>query len=302
MSKKLHFILAILLLLGFTRIYAQTPGDGLMMSEKYMCQVLSYSYSTWSEYWEGENKRVNANLGSFRVHSVMAMGAYGITDNLNVIYALPYIKTEFTDSYLTGYSGVQDLSLWLKYRPFTYKNEAGDEFSFTVTGGVSTPTHDYVVNQLPHCIGMGARTASLRGILDFRTESGWYITAQAGYTHRGSIKTDENSYYFNGKLYYTNQVPVPDAIDATVRMGYNDEEGLQADLYLDRFACTDGDDIRYNLMPTPTVKMQNTSAGIFAKYNIGSFSVIGNISQVLAGRNIGKGTMVSLGFGYLFEI
>ncbi|MBU3699294.1 MAG: hypothetical protein FGM33_04680 [Candidatus Kapabacteria bacterium] len=302
MSKSCLLMLAALLLLGFDRIHAQTPSDGLMMSGNVMCQVLSYSTTTWSEYWEGANKRINANLGSFSSQSIMAMGAYGITDDLNVIYALPYVTTGFSDSYLTGYSGVQDVSLWLKYKPFSYTTSSGDKYSVFLTGGVSTPTRDYVVNQLPLSIGMGSSTASLRGVLDFRTNSGWYVTAQAGYTNRGSIKTDETSYFFNGELYYTSQVPVPDAIDATVRIGYRDAKGLQADIFLDRFACADGDDIRYNLMPTPTVRMQSTSAGIFAKYNIGNLGIFGNVAHVLAGRNVGRGTAIDLGFSYIIRM
>jgi hypothetical protein len=301
MTRRCLLPLAALLLLGFERMQAQTPSDGLMMRRNVMCQVLSYSTTTWSEYWEGANERINANLGSYSAQSIMAMGAYGITDDLNVIYALPYVKTGFTDSYLTGYSGVQDVSLWLKFKPVSYTTSFGDKYSVFLTGGVSTPTHDYVVNQLPLSIGMGSATASLRGVLDYRTKLGWYVTAQAGYTYRGRIETDETSYFFDGDLHYTNQIPVPDAIDATVRIGYHDAKGLQADIFLDRFACADGDDIRYNLMPTPTARMQSTSVGMFAKYNMGNFGIIGSVAQVLAGRNTGRGTSINLGFSYIIR-
>lgn len=295
-------LLQVALICGFiilSSAYAETPGDGLMMSKNSFCQVVSYSQNSWSKYWESDVKRENSNLGTFRSHTFTLMGAYGITDELNAIYSLPYVTTGFSDSYLNGYQGFQDVSLWLKYN--VYKTETGlGNLSFFATAGGSLPTHDYVVNQLPLSIGIGTPSASLRTVVDLTSESGWYGTLQAGYTLRGDLTIDEESYFYNGKLYNTNKVPIPNAADVTLRAGYINSE-FQADVYFDRFSCVSGDDIRYNSMPTPTVMMQSSTVGIYGRYNIGMFSIMANAAQVLAGRNFGQTTTLNIGFGYIFQ-
>lgn len=295
-------LLQIALICGFTlvtSIYAETPGDGLMMSKNSFCQVVSYSQNSWSNYWESDVKRTNSNLGTFRSHSFTLMGAYGITDELNAIYALPYVTTGFSDSYLNGYQGFQDVSLWLKYN--VYKTEMGHgNLSFFATAGGSLPTHDYVVNQLPLSIGIGTPSASLRAVVDYTTEDGLYGTLQGGYTMRGDLTIDEESYFYNGKLYNSNTVPIPNAADVTLRLGYINSD-FQADVFIDRFSCVSGDEMRYNSMPTPTVMMQSTTLGVYGRYNIGMLSIMANASQVLAGRNFGQSTTLNIGFGYIFQ-
>lgn len=280
--------------------YSQTPGDGLMMSKNSFCQVLSYSQNSWTNYWEGNLQRSNSNLGGFRSDMAVLMGAYGLSDDLNVIYSLPYISTRFTGSYLDGYSGFQDLSLWLKYS--AYAADAGDlgTLSFFGTVGGSVPTHDYVVNQLPLSIGFGVPSASMRFVADLTADNGFYATAQAGYTFRGDLTIDEQAYFYDGKLYYTNSVPVPNAFDATLRIGYIVSE-FQADVYLDRFSCVSGDDMRYNSMPTPSVMMQSTALGLYGRYNLNQFSIMANASRVVAGRNFGQTLALNIAVGYIFN-
>ncbi|MBK7987798.1 MAG: transporter [Ignavibacteria bacterium] len=278
---------------------AETPGDGLMMSKNSFCQVLSYSQNSWSQYWESDVKRSNSNLGTFRSHILTLMGAYGLTDDLNVIYSLPYVTTGFSDSYLSGYQGFQDVSLWLKYNAYTTETSLGTLAFFGTVGG-SIPTHNYVVNQLPASIGMGTWSGSLRAVADFTTKDGWYGTFQAGYTVRGESDIDEESYFFNGRLYNTNSIPIPNAADFTLRLGHITSD-YQVDAYFDRFTCVSGDDIRYNSMPTPTVMMQSSTIGLYGRYNIGMLSIMANASQVVAGRNFGQSTMLNIGFGYIFQ-
>jgi hypothetical protein len=294
------YLLAVALTACFQTVYAQMPNDGLMMGKRQWCTLLQYTHSSWDEYWEGENKRSNLNLGTFTNQNVMLMTNYGITDNLNVMVGAPYIWTD-SDSYLTGQSGIQDLSLFLKYQPF--KTEmAGGEFRVQTTGGASIPVSDYVPDFLPLSIGIQSKTASLRGILNFTHGSGFYVTAQAGHTWRSNTKLDRDSYLFENEQYESDEVPVPNMIDATGRLGFINKR-VQAEIFLDYFTGTSGDDIRYNEMPQPTNKMQATTAGVFAKYFIWrGLAVQASFGQVLSGRNVGQSTNISGGFTYFFTL
>lgn len=281
--------------------FAQMPADGLMMRKGLLCILGQYSHSSWDEYWEGENKRSNLNLGTYTNQNVMVMGNYGIADNLNVMLGAPYVWTG-SDSYLSGQSGVQDLSLFLKYQPFSTEM-AGGEFRVQTTGGASIPLSDYVPDFMPFSIGFHSKTASLRGILNFTHGSGFYVTAQAGHTWRSNIELDRDSYLFDNEQFETDEVPVPNLFDATGRLGYIIDDKLQADVFFDYFTGTSGDDIRYNEMPIPTNKMQATTAGVFAKYFVWrGLAVQASYSQVLSGRNVGQSTTIAGGFTWFFQV
>lgn len=292
--------LSAILLLCVLPLRAQTPTDGLMMSKGVFCAAAMYSRSHWTEYWEGTNFRSNPNLGTVSNQSLMLMGALGITDRLNAIVALPYVKTDASASYLAGQRGFQDASVWLKYRVVKQKVVSGTLSGF-VTGGLSTPTTNYVADFMPLNIGMRSQTASVRLIADYHHKSGFYLTVQTGYTRRGNVRIDRNSYLFENRMYYTNEVQVPDMADGTVRLGFRNVR-FQTDVWLERFAGLSGDDIRYNEMPFLTNAMKATTIGWYGRYNIKNFSVTGGVSRVIAGRNVGQSTGFSVGALYAFRV
>lgn len=280
---------------------AQSPNDGLMMPERNWCNVLQYSHSAWDEYWEGPNKRNNANIGTITTQSVMFMSNYGISDRLNVIAGLPYIWTASDVSYLDGQNGVQDLSVWLKYQAYAHEFKSGSTFKVFATGGLSAPVSNYVGDFLPFSIGLQSKTASLRAILHFSLKNGLYATAQGGHTWRSNMTTDREAYLFHDELIYSSDVPVPNVVDASGRLGFLNKR-FQAELFYEYFTGLSGDDIRYNDMPFPTNKMQAASAGIFAKYYFGQLALSASASQVLNGRNVGLGTNISGSVLYFFEL
>ena len=283
-------------------LHAQSPTDGLMMKRRQFCTLLQYSNSSWEEYWEGPTKRSNSNLGTFTAQNVMLMSNYGITDRLNIMAALPYVWTT-SDSYLRGQRGLQDLSLWLKYQLWSRKWSGGSEFKLHLTGGASTPVSNYAPDFLPLSIGLHSPTASLRSVINFTHRTGIYATAQAGHTWRSNINSDRDSYLFNNELIYSDEMPVPNVFDATMRLGYI-RHRIQAELWYDYFTGLSGDDIRYNEMPQPTVNMQAASAGLYAKYFLVAdrFAIQASAGQVLSGRNVGKGLTYTGGLSYLFAL
>ncbi len=281
-------------------VVAQTPTDGLMMGKQNICTALMYSRTSWDQYWEGTKFRSNPNLGTVSNQTLTFMGAYGISERLNVIVALPYMRTNASASYMDGQRGLQDFSAWLKYRILKQEIGFGTLRTF-VTAGVSVPTHNYNPDYLPLSLGLHSKTASARLVVDFLTKPGFYVTVQAGYTHRSNISIDRDSYLSDNKLYYTNEVQVPDMADGNVRIGFRNNR-FQTDIYLERMAALSGDDIRYNDMPFPTNAMKSTTVGWYGRYNIQQVSIIGGLNQVLDGRNVGKSSGFMVGVLYAFRV
>jgi hypothetical protein len=289
----------LLLLICALTTSAQTPTDGLMMKKGEDCTMIAYNSSTWENYWEGATKRNNPNLGKVTTQNVMVMSSLGITNKLNVIVGLPYVKTSASVSYLAGQSGVQDFSLWLKYRILEKKMGFGD-ISLLATGGGSIPTTDYVADFLPFSIGFQSKTASGRLILNLN-KNGFYINAQGGGTLRSSAKIDRNSYIFANKLYQSDVMPVPNVVDGSLSVGFVNQR-FQTFVSIEQFGCLSGDDIRYNDAPILTNKMSSQSVNWFGKYNIGKFAIIANFGKVLSGRNVGEATSFGIGGAYLFQV
>jgi hypothetical protein len=170
-----------------------------------------------------------------------------------------------------------------------------------VAGGASLPMTDYVADFLPFSIGFQSKTASLRGVLNYTHDLGFYFTAQAGHTWRSNAKVDRDSYLYNDELIYADEMPVPNVLDATGRLGFINKR-LQVEATLDYFTGLTGDDIRYNEAPQVTNKMQATTAGLFAKVFVGPFAVQASAGKVLNGRNVGEGTMLAGGLTYQFGV
>jgi hypothetical protein len=305
---KSYILLTGLLLLSFLTCLqpakAQTPSDGLMMSRGYSCTIMAYTHSSWNQYWEGTRRRDNLNLGTVSTQSVMLMSAYGLTKRLNLIAGLPYVWTRTSAGNLAGQQGFQDVSAWVKYKALQTAIPTGKLYAFG-TLGFSMPVSRYIPDFLPLSIGSGAKNAYFKGIVHYKSKPGWYLTVQGGYTWRSNIRIDRDSYQFDNKLYYTNEVQLPNVLDGSIRTGYWSKH-FQTDLFLSRFISLSGDDIRRNDMPFPTNSMEATQLGLFAKYNWlvkdREFSLLFQVGHTLAGANVGQSTQAMAGIAYAFRV
>ncbi|MBC7775824.1 MAG: hypothetical protein H7246_10360 [Phycisphaerae bacterium] len=295
-----HFYLSMFLLLSGTAL-AQSPNDGIMMPQGQLCILGQYSNSKWEDYWQGETKRSNINLGSLTTQSAMLMGNYGITKNLNVMLGLPYVWTSASVSYITPQKGIQDLMVFLKYQAFEMEG-LGGAFKLQATGGLSTPASNYTPDLLPFSIGLHSKTASLRAILNYTANFGLYVTAQGGHTWRSNTTLDHNSYIFNNELIYSDEMPVPNVFDYSARLGFI-KPRYQAEVWYESFTGLSGDDIRYNEAPQASNKMAAAQAGVFAKYFVTKrLGIFAAVSQVLSGRNVGEALTWTAGATYFLDI
>lgn len=287
----------LLLFVSFCSVQAQTDLDGIMMNRNQFCNGFMYTQSSWSDYWEGTLKRNNENLGTVSNKSVMYMANYGITHNLNVMVGLPYVSTKASAGTLHGMKGIQDLSLFVKYRKKLYQKGDQKLFGF-ITGGVSAPMSDYVIDHLPLSVGLGSKQLIGRLMLDYQIRR-FTITGSATYVRRSNVTIDRNSYY-DTELHLTNEVKMPDAAQYQLRAGYRGKY-LIAEALLTNWTTLGGFDITRNNMPFPSNRMNATQVGTSVKYTIKqhtNLAVLAGYNHTIAGRNMGQAGAFNVGAFY----
>jgi hypothetical protein len=298
MSKKI-FIAAMVLMPLMSM--AQTDIDAIMMEKNAFCVGPMYSYSSWKNYWEGTLKRDNQNLGKVSTQMIGAMGTYGITKRLNVLFGVPYVITKASAGTLHGYKGVQDLSLFVKYVP--YRRKLGDGiFTVFAIGGFSTPLTDYVADYLPLSIGLHSTNLLARGMADYQVNN-LFVTGSATYVYRTNIKIDRTAYYTT-EMHLTNEVEMPDVATFNLRLGYRSYH-LIAEAVLNNMTTLGGFDITRNNMPFPSNRMNATTAGINVKYTPAfapRLSIVGGGNYVLKGRNSGQALTVDGAIFYVLNL
>ena len=293
-------VILIWLLVITGAVSAQTDIDGLMMEKYAFCVGPMAGYSSWKNYWEGTLKRDNANLGSVSTTQFSIMGNYGLTNKLNILFGLPYIKTKASAGQLKGQKGLQDLALWVKWKAYSEKIGSG-RLSLFLIGGYSLPVSDYTADFLPLSIGLESKNLSVRGMADYQRGS-WFATVSGTYVRRSNIKIDRDAYYTT-EMHYSNEVEMPDMAAFNFRTGYRDK-GLIAEATADNMTTLGGFDITRNNMPFPSNKMSVTRIGFNFKYDMPfhpNLSLTGNAFTTVAGRNIGQSSGFNAGIFYVLD-
>ena len=290
--------------LGFVRLsIAQTPLDGLMMPKGEICLAIVYENTTWDRYWEGSTIRVNQNIGTFTRQMGMPMIVGGITDKVNVILSLPYVKTAASGGQLTGVQGIQDLGLSVKAVLLEKSIGKGKLTGFSNLS-FSTPASNYLSDYLPFSLGFGANELGVRAIGKYELDKGPYFRASYSYLHRGVTEAERN-FYFADQAHYTSKMDVPNAFLGQVTIGswlFNHKLRVEASLTTIR--STSGDDIRTYCMPLPTNKVDFDRVEGFAQYYFksnGGFGLIASYQQAISGRNMGQFSGYGLGITYQFK-
>ena len=296
MKRHLPFLL---LILAFTKTsFAQTDTDGLMMAKRNLCGGFIYGYTNWNQYWEGTALRKNENIGTFTSHSIMAMANYGITDRFNLIAVAPWISNKVSAGTLAGQSGIQDLSVLVKYQ-FLSRTILGMDVSAIGLFGGSLPLTNYVADYLPLSLGLQSKNGFGRILVDAQ-KGNWYGTASAQYIVRSNTRIDRTAYYTT-EMIYSNQVALPDVFTYNIRAGWRKDADLIVEMVYDQMNTLGGFDMRKNEMPFLSNTMNASRIGINCKLPIPStngLSFMGSAMTTLAGRNMGKANMFTAGFVY----
>jgi hypothetical protein len=290
--------------LGFVRLsIAQTPLDGLMMPKGEICLAIVYENTAWDRYWEGSTIRVNQNIGTFTKQMGMPMIVGGITDKVNVILSLPYVKTAASAGQLTGAEGIQDFGISVKALLLEKSIGKGKLTGFSNLS-LSTPASNYLSDYMPFSLGFGANELGIRAIGKYELDKGPYFRASYAYLNRGTTQADREYYFSNGS-FYTSTMDVPDAFQGQVTVGswmFNKKLRVEASLTTIRSAS--GDDIRTYCMPLPTNKVDFDRIEGFAQYYFktnGGFGLIASYQKAISGRNMGQFSGYGLGITYQFK-
>jgi hypothetical protein len=284
-----------------TKTNAQTDADGIMMGKNLYCLGVMGATSSWTNYWEGTLLRTNDNIGRVRTNMIGPMGSLGITKNLNLLFSLPYISTSASAGQLKGFNGIQDISVWAKYRALRIKKNSSSFSIFTIAG-INTPTNNYVKDYLPLSIGLGSSNLTLRGMVDYQYKN-WFATASGSMVMRSNIKIDRQVYYTT-QMIYSNQVEMPNVSQFNVRTGFRNKE-IVAEVVYDQWTTLGGFDITKNNMPFPSNKMNQSRIGFNGKYEPAKWKGLSLTSAVFmttAGRNMGKSNAVQFGAFYILNV
>lgn len=296
-----HFLLAtVLFLCSFSSLKAQTDFDHDMMAKNLFCSGFMYSSSSWDHYWEGTLKRTNENIGKVSTKIFAYMGNYGVSKKLNLLFALPYIKTKASAGTLHGMEGLQDLSLFVKWKPYNKKLGPGTLSVFGV-GGYSFPVSNYNPDFLPMSIGLRSKTLLLRAMADYQVGK-FFVTGSGSYMFRDNVTLERDAYYTT-EMHLTNEVEMPNANLISLRTGYRSKE-LWAEAVISKFTTLGGFDITRNNMPFVSNRMNATTIGSRIKYEPRSFSRLSfvvNGDYVLTGRNVGQSTSVAGSIFYILD-
>jgi len=280
--------------------HAQTTTDALMIPKNFFCAGAMYGNSKWTDYWEGTFKRDNGNIGTLTTNSYTVVGNYGITNKLDVLFSVPYITTNASAGTLKGQSGVQDLTLSLKW--LAYQTEIGKGiFSLTAIGSGSIPLSNYEPNFLPLSIGVHSATVALRGLVNYQTGR-FFIAAADQYQVRNDITIDQNSYYTT-ELIYSDKVDMPNVNNYLISSGYRSLK-LNVEAIFSQTNTLGGFDIRKNDMPFPSNRMNWTTIGGLVKYSfdaVTGLELTAGGNYVLTGRNMGQSTTFFGGVLYIFD-
>lgn len=279
---------------------AQTDLDAIMMNKKQFCAGFQYTHSSWNQYWEGTHKRENLNIGTITTQSVTAMGNFGISKKLNLLFAVPYVFTKASAGTMVGLRGVQDGMLAAKWKAVQHK-QGKHSFSLFAIGGVSAPLGNYTPDFLPLSIGLRSKTAFVRGMADFQRGK-LFATASASYHLRSNVMLARTAYYTT-EMHYTNEVRMPNTWYANLRAGYRTSH-LIVEGVADRNTTLGGFDIRRNDMPFPSNRMNATNIGVNVRYEpnwLKWVSLNAGAMRTVAGRNMGQATTFYGGVFYIFQ-
>jgi hypothetical protein len=282
-------------------VNAQTETDALMIPKNYFCAAGIYTHNSWDHYWEGTFKRENLNLGTISSNVYAVGGNYGLSNRVNVLFMIPYIKTNASAGTLRGQSGVQDISLAVKWLAVKQEVGRGLLSLHAIVSGV-IPVGNYQADFLPLSLGMQTKSIALRGLVNYQV--GRFFVAGAGqYVRKDNITIDRDNYYTT-EMHYTNQVAMPNATNFLFSTGYRSLK-FNAEATLAKVNTIGGFDITKNNMPFPSNNMDATLAGGIFKYmfqSIAGLELTAGGNYVLKGRNVGQNLSVFGGVYYVFSV
>ena len=292
MKLKNNFLLT--LLIGATTIgFSQSPVSGFMKQKGKGAVALSYSFEKYNEVYlipslvKGVPVFEEVQNTSINIYS-----NYGITDKLEAVLSVPYIKSEgkgnatflAANEFENTRQGFQDATIFLKYKAYSFRTIEAT-YDLILSTGVQTPIGDYKADEgLQSIIAIGNRGTKTTGlaILQVKLDKGYFITGQAGYR----ISTNK----------------VPSAFVSEAKVGY-----ASSKIYVDAWFALQKSSKSVDILqpgfsgffPETQVDYSRIGANIYAPIYKG-FGINLGLNAFVKGRNLGKSAGYTTGLVYNF--
>ena len=253
------------------------------------------SQSTYDSYFVNRAETRNPNLGTVTTQALTVVGTYGLGYDLDLIVAVPYVRTQASAGYWPKQEGFQDASATLRWEAFDYKL-GRSRLSWQFAVGYSVPVDNYVKDAMV-AIGRGSRNLDGRTLLHFKARS-FFLTGQYGYIRNGQVTLDHPvNFYDPGQLNPNSGsvVNVPDVTEIILRGGFVSKV-FNVDVWgQQQTPHNEGTNIGPGV-PYPTNAIGFTRVGATAYVRLlKQFGLTAGYSTTLDGRNTGKSTQINGG-------
>lgn len=261
--------------------YAQPITDGFTKGKGNGSLVVSYSWERYDMFYFADTKMDAPPPwgGQITTKSISLFGVVGLTDDLDLIINVPYITAQGDglDTIAQEVNGLQDASLFLKWRPLLIET-GGGQLSFLGALGFAIPLSDYAADEVLS-IGNQSTRGDLRLTTHFQANSGIFGTLQAGYSLRSNN--------------------VPNATLLSAKVGYAAEK-FYIDLWSEsQISKSDAPDIGAAPFSRTRVNYTQIGASVFVPI-VPSLGLSAGVGQYVGGRNVGLSTRFSGGVIYSF--
>lgn len=293
MKIKLITALIVVTSLGTQFSSAQGLADGFFNKKGEANIALSYTFATFDKFYLG-----NTEVDGVPAHNsidqtiINAYVNYGISDKLAIMASVPYIKAEgfgVADPVngSTEESGIQDISVLVKYSAFVRSTDHGTVTGIVGLGG--SYAFDYEPNGILS-IGNGAPAFDAKLGLHYKNNSGFFGTAFVGYTLRG--EADNNFNVGDGSAF-----DVPNSLNTQIKFGYTNKI-LYLDAWFDAQTTNGSIDIAgpgfFGNFPETKVEYSRVGLDVYVPITK-AIGISGGAGTVVGGRNVGKGTFYTGG-------
>jgi hypothetical protein len=303
MVQRVLTLVLFLALFGPAAARGQTIDDGVMMPKGDLFVGGFYTHDSWSEYWEGELKRDNGNIGTLTTETNTWFANYGLTRRINIIGSLPYVWTDASQGVLHSMQGVQDLVLAGKFSLVDRASTPIGDVKAIAVGFAGIPLTDYTPDFQPLSIGLGSRRFGARFIFNAQTSPGWFANGSTAYTWRSDVTLDRPYYFTDNQFFMTSDVDMSNLYDYVASAGYMKHDRMFA-FELSQQWTLGGGDIRRQDMPFVSNRMDFTRVGGMAMVpipKIESFAVRASYDYTVHGRNVGQAHTFTVGLLYRFR-
>lgn len=257
---KPNFIVLLLIILPIL-VFAQGPISGFMPQKGQWDIATTYSQEDYSEFYNGEGETEQRALTQKSYNFYLE---HGFDEKTSLVITAPYIEHDDENK------GLQDASIWVKYRNDRIKKESGT-VNFITSFGLSVPLSKYATDN-PAAIGNRASTVHGRFLMQFDANYGWFFQVQSGLDFQFS----------------------PDAVAAfpLLLKGGIGTKWFYFDLWFEHFQALNAQNDQQTVGTGSTWNKLGTTLYVPIKPWLGAF--VGG-ATVLSGKNIGAGSRLNLG-------